>query len=486
MRLGPVLGLISVLALGASGSHGQEPDRAPPTPPASPPPTATTPAAGADASAAANGPPRSGAGPTSANPAAVNIVTGNGALGRLLGIDEESGIRLGGIWVGDASGILSGGRNPGRWGFSSLTTIDLNLDMEKMFEWSGASFGTEFLQFSGGAVNEFAGAFPGFNSLEGPPPLMRQELYELWYRQSLFDDRLIFRIGKSVPTYDFNNVIKPVPVTDPTAAIPAVSGLLYTPVFVNPTMLGVIPGYYNSATGITTTLAPTDAFYMSYGFYDGNLARGRQTGLEGPHFNGYYFHIGEVGTAYRVGPQRKPGNFGVGVWGQTGKLNSFDGGTVNGALGTYFFGSQRLWFRHPDEDSSGVSGFYQFGANNSDALLARRVRRRRADRLRPRPRPPQRHLRRGPGLDVPHARRPGRPRLLPQRDRPPAHPPQPAHAAGLLSGRGDQRRLLPDRHHRHPEPGREREPAQRVHDHVPGADAVLTRVVNGPRRGSCP
>ena len=37
----------------------------------------------------------------------------------------------------------------------------------------------------------------------------------------------------------------------------------------------------------------------------------------------------------------------------------------------YLFGSQRLWFRHPGEDSSGVSGFYQFGANNSNALLAR-------------------------------------------------------------------------------------------------------------------
>jgi porin len=37
----------------------------------------------------------------------------------------------------------------------------------------------------------------------------------------------------------------------------------------------------------------------------------------------------------------------------------------------YLFGAQRLWFRRPGVDSSGVSGFYQFGANNSDALLAR-------------------------------------------------------------------------------------------------------------------
>jgi hypothetical protein len=36
---------------------------------------------------------------------------------------------------------------------------------------------------------------------------------------------------------------------------------------------------------------------FSYGVYDGNLARGKQTGTEGPEFNWYYFNIGEVGAA---------------------------------------------------------------------------------------------------------------------------------------------------------------------------------------------
>ena len=128
------------------------------------------------------------------------------------------------------------------------------------------------MQFSGQNTNGLAGAFPGFDSIEAGPPFVRNELYELWYRQSLFDDKLIFRIGKSVPTYDFNNVVRPVPVGDPAAAIPAVTSLSYTPIFVNPTMLGVIPGYYNSATGITTTFAPTKSTYLNYGFYDGNAA----------------------------------------------------------------------------------------------------------------------------------------------------------------------------------------------------------------------
>lgn len=309
----------------------------------------------------------------SSNPAAVNILTGTGALGELLGLPEDSGIRLGGLWIGDASGVLSGGRKPGRWGLNSLTVIDASFDTEKLMNVKGGMFGIQFLQLTGQDTNSLAGAFPGFDSLPGQPPLTRQELYQLWYRQSFLDDRLIFRIGKMVPTFDFNNVVKPVPVDDPTAAIPAVSGLLFTPVFVNPTMLGVIPGYYNSATGITTTVAPTKTSYLNYGFYDGNLANRQQTGLQGPRFNGYYFHIGEAGFAYRLGEQKKPGNFGVGVWGQTGVLDSFayKDAKTKGAAGVYLFGAQRLWFRDPGVDESGVSGFYQFGANNTDALLAR-------------------------------------------------------------------------------------------------------------------
>ena len=90
--------------------------------------------------------------------------------------------------------------------------------------------------------------------------------------------------------------------------IPAVSGLLYTPIFVNPTILGFLPGYYNSAYGVTATLAPSKSWYLSLGTYDGNGARGVQTGLETlPTFNGYRFQIGEIGACLAArfsGPPR--------------------------------------------------------------------------------------------------------------------------------------------------------------------------------------
>src|SRR5271166_669787 len=122
----------------------------------------------------------------------------------------------------------------------------------------------------------------GYNSLPGAPPLDRTEFYELWWRQSLFSDAVVVRFGKLVPTNDFDNVVRPVPVQDPSLNIPAVSGLLYTPIFLNPTILGFQPGYYNAAYGVTATLAPSKSWYLSVGTYDGNGARGVQTGLDTP------------------------------------------------------------------------------------------------------------------------------------------------------------------------------------------------------------
>ncbi len=40
---------------------------------------------------------------------------------------------------------------------------------------------------------------------------------------------------------------------------------------------------------------------MKYGLYDGNLARGVQTGFNRPTFNGSFFYIGEMGQHGQLG-----------------------------------------------------------------------------------------------------------------------------------------------------------------------------------------
>jgi porin len=311
----------------------------------------------------------------SGNPGAVNVKAGLGLVSKITGLDKL-GVFLGGMWVGDADYLIGGGVKPRSWNFNSVLILDLQVDSALAIRLAGGTFGVSYLRFNGQPSNTAAGVVTGYDGLTQAPPLVRDELYQLWWRQSLFHQKLIVRVGKSVPTYDFNNVIKPVPVNGERLSIPAVTGLIYTPVFVNPTILGNLPGYYNSAYGVTTTFTPVPRLYFSYGVYDGNLARGIQTGLQTtPDFTGYYFQIGEAGFAWLAGANQLPGNIGAGGWGQTGRLTAGAGlNTISesGVGGFYLFGAQRLWFRRPATDNSGVSGFYQFGINDSRTMLANR------------------------------------------------------------------------------------------------------------------
>ena len=310
------------------------------------------------------------------NPAAVNVTPGTGELGRLIGLQPENGLRLGGVLVSNGNYLIAGGNQPGATSFNNLLLTDFEADLDRLAHIPGASFGTAMLRFDGQASNQDAGVVTGYNGLTGAPPLHRTELYELWWRQSFFSDGLVVRIGKTVPTYDFNNVVRPVPVQELSLQIPGVSGLLYTPIFVNPTILGVLPGYYNSAYGVTTTVAPSRQFYASWGGYDGNGARGVQTGLQAtPTFNAYKFQIGETGTAWRLGPDNLPGAAAIGGWDQTGTLTLSTSTpqheiSQNGTHGVYAFASQRLWRENGgDDQASGVSGFIQLGINNSRTTM---------------------------------------------------------------------------------------------------------------------
>jgi carbohydrate-selective porin OprB len=101
------------------------------------------------------------------NPGAVNIVAGTGALGRLLGLDPESGLRLGGVLVSNGNYLISGGNAPGKTSFNNLLVADLDADLDKLAQIPGASFGTAPLRFDGQPTNRQAGIVTGYNGLTG-------------------------------------------------------------------------------------------------------------------------------------------------------------------------------------------------------------------------------------------------------------------------------------------------------------------------------
>ena len=63
-----------------------------------------------------------------------------------------------------------------------------------------------------------------------------------------------------------------------------------------------------------------------------------------PHVQRLLFNIGEIGINWMLGEGNHPGQFGIGLWRQTGLLTAKTV-TQDGTGGFYLFGSQRLAHR---------------------------------------------------------------------------------------------------------------------------------------------
>lgn len=305
----------------------------------------------------------------SGNPASTTFSpAGIGWLGRTMGLKDEWGVQLGGVWLADTNIVAAGGVQKGGWTSNSALFVGLSVDTNKLVGWQGGQLGFQVLQLNGANTNGEAGSVQGYNGIVGSRPFERTEVFQLWFAQEMVKDVLKLRVGRSTPSADFNNVLRPVTFVDKNENIPAVSGLLYSTVFVNGAILGAIPGYYNSGDGVTVNFSPTKNFYVNLGAYASNLARGQQTGQSPPHFNGYWFNIGELGTNWLLGEGHHPGQFAIGLWRQTGLVTA-KGVTQDGMGGFYMFASQRLAHGvNPAVPSSGITSFVQFGVNNSQTM----------------------------------------------------------------------------------------------------------------------
>ncbi len=304
----------------------------------------------------------------SGNPAATNATTGTGWLGRQLGIKRD-GVHLGGLWNA-AGNYLVGGEKPGL-SFNNQFFIDFHLDLEKTSGLRGTSFGAQFYQYNTQPSNDDAGSVLGYTGLVATPPNDRSELYQVWLRQEFFEGRFIMRVGKSNPSVDFANVIRPVLSVYRDREISNVTSLILGPVSPPATLYNVLPGGTDTAYGVTNTWIATENLYVSYGVYDGNQARGVATGLRlVPEFNDYYFHIAEAGLDWSLGSQKKPGSISAGGFRQTGKLSTDDGlVTEDGASGFYVVGSQQIWYRDAEPiDNAGISAYFQLGWNDTETL----------------------------------------------------------------------------------------------------------------------
>lgn len=266
-------------------------------------------------------------------------------------------------WVAiDYSKVVRGGLDTEGDAFRHVFGLDLTWETESLLGWQGGTFFLEFLNQNGQSGSDEVGDFQGVGNWDADG---RTQIAEIWFRQSLFEDRLAIKVGKIDANADFA-------YTDYASEFinGSASTLPTNPLF---------PTYPDSAFGVDVFVNPVEWLYAGAGLFDGALGEGVPTGSRGPDtlFDepADLYLMGEVGVTWTLGEgggDAGDGRAAVGAWHHTGTLAEWAGGEADGTHGFYVLAEQTVWRENPDRegDEQGLGVFAQY-----DWAVPRRLRR---------------------------------------------------------------------------------------------------------------
>jgi porin len=264
---------------------------------------------------------------------------------------DDKGISIQSSLTMDAFKGFSGGLDTSGSAVRELFNLNVTVDSEKLLNYKGGTFFANFQIQGGRNGQEVTGSAMGVSNIDADG---RVELAELWYEQSLLDDKFAIRFGKIDAAAQFahskncDEFVNSVSATSPTIAF--------------------MPAYPDGATGLELIANPTDNLYAAAGVFDGALRRGESTGEMGPHtlHLNDLFMIAEAGVIW--GKKELEGRVVVGGWYHTERFDRFDGTSQNGTGGLYVVVDQTLWRAEPGNADStrGISAFAVYGHSDPD------------------------------------------------------------------------------------------------------------------------
>ncbi|MEM1212458.1 MAG: carbohydrate porin [Planctomycetota bacterium] len=280
---------------------------------------------------------------------------------------EDAGLSINGEYTLEYSAVYSGGLNT-EDSFRNLLVLDVEADLDTLF---GLEGGTFFIQYQSASAenggSQDAGDIQAFSNLEVDRSL--DAVYELWFQQVLFDDRLRIKLGKIDANTEFAAVGTGLDYSAAGEFTHSTAGFA-------PTLLG-FPSYPDPATGISLFYTPVQTdnhtLTLAYGFFDGALGvDGIETGRRGPStfFNDDrsddYFHIAEAQLVWTALGPLPEGSLSLGGWYHTGDFPEFAGGTADGTGGLYLTVQQRLLAPEGPDEETGLYVFAQGGWSNPE------------------------------------------------------------------------------------------------------------------------
>jgi porin len=189
-------------------------------------------------------------------------------------------------------------------------------------------------------INHFGETYDGATQLDSNIDApSRTTLYEIWFEQRLFSNKLRLKAGKIDANTEF-------------AAVQLASDFLNSSMGYSPTIMA-FPTYPEPKLGVNVFLHPRTNYGLGMGVFQ-TAGMGTLTILEGGH-------------TWNAGQNEQAGRVSLGYWHENGTMGRFDGGQALGAQGYYSVVEQSVW-RQPSTGNQGerqLAAYFQFGQAES-------------------------------------------------------------------------------------------------------------------------
>jgi porin len=277
-----------------------------------------------------------------------------GVLDQIHSATESRGVTISAEYTGEGMANVSGGIKTGAT-YEGLLKLGLTLDLQKRFNWNGATLYASALYPHGeGITQDYSGDFNVASSITAYNSF---RLFELWFQQKLFDNKVSIRIGQMSADQEFF-----LPIGS-AVFIDAAFGTMPTITFNN-----YLPIYPFGGLGIRVDYVPTDHWFSRAAIFDANPGIPNTTDKNGVAFHlnlrGGVIFLGEGGytTGSSADSKSLPATYKIGAWYDTTQQQTPNiAGQHNSDSGLYATVDQTLFPKIAFGPGS-LSGFFRVSA----------------------------------------------------------------------------------------------------------------------------
>lgn len=227
------------------------------------------------------------------------------------------GVQFNTTYIAEVFGNVSGGMRRGSI-YTGRLDLGTDVDLEKVLGWTGAKFHANMFQIHGqGLSRDYVGNLMLVSGVEALPST---RLYELWIEQSLFDGKLLVKVGQQASDVEFIDSKYDDIFTNSALGWPGITGI---------NLLSGGPSPPLAVPGVRIKAQLSDNITAYAAIFDGDAAP--PNSMVDPQIanpNGVLFRvndppwmIGQLKYGFQMGESKLPGTITGGAWKHLGEFS---------------------------------------------------------------------------------------------------------------------------------------------------------------------